>query len=133
MRRLIKMSFSVVLMAFLHAVSVIPIQAVGESHTRAVGMGGAYVAIARNIDSVGWNPANLGLPSQRKIVIAVFSAGGGIGNSAFTLGDYNRYNGEFWNESDKQTILSEIPPKGLTVNAVAEARALGISVGKYAL
>ena len=110
-----------------------PALALGESSARAVGMGGTYVAVARNLDAVGWNPANLGLLSDRKVSIALFSLGVGAGNSAFSLGDYNKYNGKVWSEADKQDILGKVPAEGVIFNTTAEVRALGVSYGRYAL
>ena len=108
-------------------------EALGESSARASGMGLAYTAVSRNLDAVGWNPANLGLSSDRKISVALFSAGVGAGNTAFSLGDYERYNGmAFWDEATKREILSKIPEEGLTFNTAGEARALGISYGRTA-
>ncbi|MDP6779573.1 MAG: DUF5723 family protein [Candidatus Latescibacteria bacterium] len=108
-------------------------EAVGESSARASGMGLAYTAVSRNLDAVGWNPANLGLSSDRKVSIALFSAGAGVGNTAYSLGDYETYNGmAFWDEATKREILSKIPAEGLAFNTAAEARALGISYGRTA-
>ncbi len=108
-------------------------EALGESSARASGMGLAYTAVSRNLDAVGWNPANLGLSSDRKVSVALFSAGVGAGNTAFSLGDYETYNGmAFWDEATKREILNKVPEEGLTFNTVAEARAVGISAGRAA-
>ena len=108
-------------------------EALGESSARASAMGLAYTAVSRNLDAVGWNPANLGLSSDRKVSVALFSAGVGAGNTAFSLGDYETYNGmAFWDEATKREILSKIPEEGLTFNTAVEARALGVSVGRTA-
>ena len=109
-----------------------PSHALGESNARAAGMGRSYTAVARNLDAVGWNPANLGLPSDRKVSIAIFSAGIGAGNDAFSLGDYEHYNGKTWNEATRQEILRKVPEEGLVFNTAGEARALGISIGRFA-
>ncbi len=107
--------------------------ALNESSARAEAMGRTYTAVARNLDAVGWNPANLGLPSDRKVSIGIFSLGGGVGNDAYSLGDYDRYNGQTWSEATRREILSKIPADGMTFNAAVEGRALGISYGRYAV
>ena len=110
-----------------------PALALGESSARAAGMAGTYTAVARNLDAVGWNPANLALPSDRSLSIAIFSVGFGAGNDVFDLNDYDRFNGKTWNEAVRQEILDKLPPNGIRLNAAGEARVLGISVGRYAL
>ncbi len=110
-----------------------PASALGESSARAAGMAGTYTAAARNLDAVGWNPANLALPSDRSLSIAIFSFGFNGRNDAFDLDDYNRYNGKAWNEEVRQEILDKLPPEGIRANASGEARALGISIGRYAV
>jgi len=117
----------------LYSGSPSPSHALGESNARAAGMGRSYTAVARNLDAVGWNPANLGLPSDRKVSIAIFSAGVGAGNDAFSLGDYAHYNGKTWSEATRQEILRKVPDAGLGFNTAGEVRALGVSVGRFAV
>lgn len=109
-----------------------PADAIEESSARAVGMGGTFVAVARNLDAVGWNPANLGLSSDRKVAIALFSLGVKVANSTFSLGDYQNYNGKVLSETDKQELLDRIPVEGIDFNSTIEFRAMGVSFGRYA-
>ena len=47
--------------------SVRPAEAYCDPNARAMGVAGAYSAVARNLDAVAWNPANLGLPSPHRV------------------------------------------------------------------
>lgn len=105
----------------------------GQSSPRAIGMGGAYMALARDFDAPYWNPANLGLSTSKNFSINLFNAGIGMRNNGFSLSDYNKYNGKFLTDGDKQDILNSIPESGLALDAMAEASALNFSVGNFAL
>jgi len=96
-------------------------------------MGGTHCAVARDVEAVGWNPANLALPREQSVSISLVSVGVTVANSAFSLGDYNRYNGETWTEATKEEILGRVPSGGLDVGSGAEARALGFSWRNFAL
>jgi hypothetical protein len=105
----------------------------GISNARALGMGGSYTALARGIEAPYWNPANLGLSEDNGLTIGLFGVGAGLKNNSFTLADYNKYNGQFLTDGDKEYILSSIPADGLRLDAIAEASALNFSFGNFAL
>jgi hypothetical protein len=105
----------------------------GESNPRALGMGGAYTALARSMEAPYWNPANLGFSRGMDFSINIFNAGAGLRNNSFSLSDYNKYNGEFLTDGDKEDILGSIPAEGLTLDILAEASALNFSVGNFAV
>lgn len=105
----------------------------GISNARALGMGGSHTAVARGIDAPYWNPANLGLSDGNRYSIGIFGAGAGLRNNSFTLADYNKYNGQFLTDGDKEDILNSIPADGLRLDAIGEASALNFSVGNFAL
>jgi hypothetical protein len=106
--------------------------AVGESNARALGMGGAHTAIARNFRALYYNPANLGLSDNRGNSIEFFSLGTQLNNNAFTYGDYNKYTGAYLTESDKRDILASIPDDGLNLKAIANAGMASFSIGRFA-
>jgi hypothetical protein len=105
----------------------------GENDPRAVGMGGAFTALARGIDAPDWNPANLGLSDNDRCSINILNLGMKFRNNSFSLDDYNRYNGHILSESDKEEIINSIPSTGLDLDLAAEASALNFSVGNLAV
>jgi hypothetical protein len=126
-----------VLKISVSAIIILSVSAVawgkGDSDPRAVGMGGAYTALARDLDAPGWNPANLGLSDGKGFSMNLFSLGLRFRNNSFSLADYNRYNGKFLEDSDKQEIINSIPERGLSLDLAAEASALNFSIGNFAL
>ena len=104
----------------------------------SMGMGGAYSAVARGINSVGWNPANLALPRDGWLEINIIGLNLNVANSSMTIENYERYftdaghNGE-WNEQDIDEILALIPESGLDLSADFFANALGVAFGNYAI
>lgn len=105
----------------------------GESSPRAVGMGGAYTAMARYIEAPYWNPANLGLSDSNGLSIGLLNAGVDLKNNSFSLADYNRYNGQFLSDGDKERIILSIPGDGLSADLLAEASMLNFSKAGFAL
>ncbi|HEX9912000.1 MAG TPA: DUF5723 family protein, partial [candidate division Zixibacteria bacterium] len=105
----------------------------GLSNARSLGLGGAYTAVARDNEAPLWNPANLSFKDNRGFSLNLFSVGVFVENNAFNLNDYNQYNGKFWEDEDKDKILSLIPSTGLNLNAQVEASALGLSIGSLSL
>jgi hypothetical protein len=105
----------------------------GENDPRAVGMGGAFTALARGIDAPDWNPANLGLSDNNRYSLNVLNLGMRFRNNSFSLEDYNRYNGKFLSESDKEDIINSIPSSGMSLDLGAEASALNFSIGNMAI
>jgi hypothetical protein len=102
-------------------------------HPRAVGMGGAYTALARDIEAPGWNPANLGLSDGRGFTINFFSTGVAAKNNSLSLSDYNRYAGQLLDEEDKEDIINSIPSTGMSLDVGAEVSALNFSIRNFAL
>ncbi len=105
----------------------------GDSNPRAVGMGGAYTAMARDLEAPYWNPANLGLSDGKAFTINLFNVGAGIKNNSFSLSDYNKYNGQFLDDAGKEEFLGHIPADGLSLDLKAEVSALNFSAGNFAL
>jgi hypothetical protein len=99
---------------------------------RSMGMGGAYTQAARGVESVFWNPANLGFSKSNEKDLMVLSAGFNAYNNALTLNQYNHYNGKFLTSQDKENILESIPSDGLNAAMEASVLGLGISWGNYA-
>jgi hypothetical protein len=108
------------------------VDASGSLSGRSVGMAGAYTQAARGVESVFWNPANLGFSRSSDKDLEVLSLGISAYNNAFTLNQYNRYNGEFLTTNDKEAILQDIPADGFSGSAEASLLGLGISWGRLA-
>ncbi len=106
---------------------------IGEINPRALGMGGAYSALARGLDSPDWNPANLGLSDNPRRTIGLLDFGLKLRNNSFSIADYNRYNGKFLNEADKNDIINSIPSSGLSLDLATQVSALNLSFGNLAL
>ena len=100
---------------------------------RGLGMAGSYTAVARGVHATSWNPANLGLPDNPGFSMTIVSAEAGLWNNSFTLGMYERYNGEYWSAQDVDEILSHIPDDGFGLDVYTSIRALSFSVGRIAL
>jgi len=107
--------------------------AFGQITARALGMGGAYTALARGVHAPDWNPANLGLPDNPKLSMSFVSAGAQISNNSFTQGMYNKYVGKELSSGDVADILSSIPDNGLRFGVRGTARLLSFSTGKFAM
>ena len=88
---------------FLATLLAAPVRADGAS----CGVAGAYSLRARGVNAPSWNPAILAW--SRALDIRIATAGVGVHNNAFSLGDYNRWNGTILDERDKETILARIP------------------------
>ncbi len=104
----------------------------GKLSGRSVGMAGAYTQAARGVESVFWNPANLGFSRGTDRSLEFLSLGIAAYNNAFSLNQYNRYNGEFLTTDDKEAILQDIPPDGFSGSAEAGILGLGVSWGNLA-
>ncbi|MDI6804260.1 MAG: DUF5723 family protein [Bacteroidota bacterium] len=89
------------------------------TNLQGIGMARTYTAIARGINSVGINPANLGYPDKGTVTFNLFNFGTKVGSDLIDLDLYEKYftgdkNGDpiFLNDADKRKIL-EVFPSGL--------------------
>ncbi|MCK4303463.1 MAG: hypothetical protein KAY24_04430 [Candidatus Eisenbacteria sp.] len=85
----------------------------------------AFAAAASGPGAASWNPANLALFPETRI--EVFSLRAGLGNNSYSIGDYNELNGAFWDEAQKQEILSQIETSRVTLEASGRLGAAGVS------
>ncbi len=108
-------------------------QAASMSSARSVGMGRAYLSLARGVDAARYNPANLGFRDFQKKGVEFVGFGANISNNSFTLDEYNKYTGAFLTDRDKADILNSIPDEGLAFSGEAEVSALSLSLGSVAL
>ncbi len=105
-------------------------QSLQSAHS--LGMADSYMQLSENCEAASANPANLASPEQQKLSIKLISAAAHFANNSFTLADYNRYNGAYLTEADKQDILRKIPDGGLVFAYDASASAVSFSYGAFA-
>lgn len=99
---------------------------------RSLGMADSYLMLSSNCEAASLNPANLGISGHARGSVKIISASARSSNNAFSLNDYNRYNGAYLSEADKQTILSKIPDNGLILDAAGSVSAMSLSLGNFA-
>lgn len=89
----------------------------GDTQPRAMGMAGSYTAMARGVESIYWNPANLGLKDSPKVSLPLNLGFSYIlENNSWSVADYNDFNGEFIDEDMKDDLLKDLDREGLQFN-----------------
>lgn len=89
----------------------------GDTQPRPMGMAGTYTAMARGVESLYWNPANLALADSPKFSLPLtvgFSYM--LENNSWSVVDYNDFNGDFIDEDMKDDLLSNLDSDGLQFN-----------------
>jgi hypothetical protein len=101
---------------------------------RAMGMGGAYGALARGYEAPAWNPALLGISRQPHFSIGLPQAQVEFSNNAYTFSDIRTYADSSLTDADKQYLLSRIvnDDSTLAMNLDVGLAGLGVSVGHLA-
>lgn len=100
------------------------------AQVRAAGLAGAYMAVAAGPHAASWNPANLALHPDRGVEI--FAAEGAVGNDCYSLGDYQKFNGAYWGDEEKQEILSRIESRTIRVDLTADVAVAGVAINGWA-
>lgn len=110
------------------AVAQVPLNA------RALGMGGAYLGVARGYESVFTNPANLGLSGSPVWSLSFPQVAVGATVLGPHLGDLpDIFNYDDLEESRKQEILNEIPASGSSLDVDVRAPLLSFQTRNFAL
>ncbi len=122
-----------ILGAGLAALAAVPAAAQVSPSPRALGMGGAYLGVARGQEALFLNPANLALPNSPH-----WSAG----IPTFTVGAATRGIdvGEFWDlvrydqldSGGRQSLLAAIPATGTGVDLEVRAPLAALQVRRFA-
>ena len=115
--------------ALLAALVATPARA--QSPVRAWGMGGAGGAVARGLEAVTYNPANLAFSNGSSVGLA--GAAVAVQNNALSLDRYNEITGAHLDEAAKAQLMSDIPEDGFSLDADVRASALGFQFGSFAL
>ncbi|MFP6590848.1 MAG: DUF5723 family protein [Candidatus Latescibacterota bacterium] len=93
-----------------------PAQAIGYGDTRprAMGLAGTYTAMARGVESLYWNPANLALKDGPKVSIPL-GVGGSVvlETNSWSVSTYNDFNGNFIDDGMKDDMLADLDKEGL--------------------
>ncbi len=105
----------------------------GLSSARAVGMGEAYMGLAKGVTAPLYNPANVVLDGYRESGLELLGVGAEVSNNSFSIGDYNEYTGAILTTEDKADILEKIPDEGLKLNARVQASAISLSLGSIVI
>lgn len=103
------------------------------NNAKSLGLAGSYLTQATGPEAVLWNPANLAFDRESGLSLNLFSAGLSLNNNSFSLGNVLTYRDNFSDKENKATILSLIPPEGLTAAGYASASILGLSIGNWAI
>jgi hypothetical protein len=101
---------------------------------RALGMGGAYIGVARGAESLWQNPANLGLPNSPHWSAAIPTLSIGLGTRGIdtdVLGDLLAYNE--LSEAERDALLADIPAGGTGVDVDVRAPLVALQVRRFAV
>jgi hypothetical protein len=89
----------------------------GDTQPRAMGMAGSYTSMARGVESLYWNPANLALADSPKYSLPLnLGFTYMLENNSWSISDYNDFNGDFIDEDMKDDLLADIDRDGLQFN-----------------
>jgi hypothetical protein len=102
--------------------------------TRALGLGGAFVASARGFESVFYNPANLALSGGPAWSVAIpqISLGSSVlGPDVSDLPDFIDY--DDLTEARKDELLASIPTGGTAVDLDVRAPLTAVQVGRFGI
>jgi len=102
-----------------------------QGDVNLAGSAEGFAAVAYGPSAVSYNPANLTMfPGT---YLELLSLRGGAGNNSYSISDYNRFNGSFWDDEMKKEILSKIDGKTFSFNGDINARAAGFSLAGFAV
>jgi hypothetical protein len=102
-------------------------------NARAAGMGGAATAIARGLDAIAVNPANLGIPDGAAMTMTVLPLGVNIESDFLTYDMFSKYLNKgpdlsALSDADKITLLDAFENDIGTSSGEAMARLFGITL-----
>jgi len=101
---------------------------------RALGMGGAYIGVARGQEALFLNPANLGLPNSPHWSAGIPTLSLGLGTRGIEPGDLAdllEYND--LSDAERDALLAEIPEGGTGVDLDIRAPLVALQVRRFAI
>jgi hypothetical protein len=116
------------------ALAAAPLAAQVPLTPRALGMGGAYIGVARGQESLWQNPANLGLPNSPHWSAGIPTLSVGLGTRGIEpdhlehLLQYNELSAE-----ERAALLNEIPASGTGVDVDLRAPLFALQVRRFAV
>lgn len=116
------------------ALAVAPLAAQVPLTPRALGMGGAYVGVARGAESLWQNPANLGLPNSPHWSAGIPTLSLGLGTRGIETGDLQdliEYND--LSEQERSDLLAGIPAGGTGLDVDVRAPLVALQVRRFAV
>jgi hypothetical protein len=116
------------------ALAAAPLAAQVPLTPRALGMGGAYVGVARGHESLWQNPANLGLPNTPHWSAGIPTLSLGLGTRGIETGDLQdliEYND--LSEQERADLLASIPAGGTGFDADLRAPLVALQVRRFAV
>ncbi|HEY7770354.1 DUF5723 family protein [Longimicrobium sp.] len=123
-----------VVIAAAAVLAAVPASAQVSLNSRALGMGGAYIGVARGQESLHLNPANLGLPNSPHWSAAIPQLAFGvqtIGVEPGDLWDLREY-GEM-EPAERDAFLAKIPASGTGGEIDVRAPIFSLQVGRFAV
>ena len=103
-----------------------------DASTRALGMAGAYSALARGYEAVHWNPAMLATRNQPGVSIGLPQTQFEFGSNAYGFGDFRRYSEEVLTDADKQYLLDQVDST-LDLRSYLGIAPFSLQIGNFAL
>lgn len=127
------MNKNVACAALAAALAAAPVSAQVPSTSRALGMGGAYIGVARGQESLYFNPANLGLPNSPHWSVSFPMIGVGAQSVGITPGQvWDLVNYDDLDADERQEIVDEIPASGTGVQGYLRAPLFSMQIRRVA-
>ncbi len=104
-----------------------------DPSTRALGMGGAYAAIARGYEAVYWNPSALATLGRPGLSISLPHVDLDVGSNTYGFSDFKKYAHSFLTDADKQALYDKISGSTLDLQTRVGAAPFGLSIGPFGL
>lgn len=115
------------------ALAAAPLAAQVPGTPRALGMGGAYVGVARGVESLFQNPANLALPGAPSWSAAFPTLSAGVGTRGLSIGqaiDVAQW-GDL-DDAERDAIFADIPAGGTGLDVDLRAPLAALQMGRFA-
>jgi len=108
------------------------VEAQGTYSVAGYSMAGARGTALKDIDAALVNPAILGLPGRRTFSMRLFSLNTHLDQNFMSLGRWNRWQGEFLDDVEKENYLSSLGDAA-NIRMQAEIATFGLQLGRLAL